>query len=233
MDAGETEQWQGLSSDMDLDGQLTLSDLGLWLYHGFFLPGDYVLASLRANAPGVAEWLEVSPVFHGSAQSALVSAAIWTGGIVLVVAMVKLIRDVDRALTAHVAGLYAGFLQFVRIVRRRLALTWRAYVLERRARLAGSSSLEEVDLSDFEIAVLRSHAHLAPGHIATASDIANVLGVRVSQAQKALDKLKRLSLVDSTFGTSDGEGGYRLTRPGAAFLAVCSRAIVAQLKART
>jgi len=35
--------------------------------------------------------------------------------------------------------------------------------------------------------------------------------------------LKKLSLVERTFGAGDGEDGYRLTRAGEVLLAACSR----------
>jgi DNA-binding IscR family transcriptional regulator len=74
--------------------------------------------------------------------------------------------------------------------------------------------LGELELSDLELEVLRSHAYLAPGFVYTASDIASALGIRRGQARQVLQKLRRLQLLDSALSASDGENGYRLSRPG-------------------
>jgi hypothetical protein len=51
-----------------------------------------------------------------------------------------------------------------------------------------------------------------------------VLRERPAQVEKALQKLKTLSLVDSALGAGDGEDGYKLTQFGAVFLSSHMRA---------
>jgi hypothetical protein len=68
------------------------------------------------------------------------------------------------------------------------------------------------------LAILRAQSRLAPGHVITAVDIANEFGVGQLPAQQALDTLRKLHLVEVSFGTTDGFPGYLLTRPGRVFL---------------
>ena len=136
----------------------------------------------------------------------------------------KLVRDLDRALTAYIGRLYGGLLRTGRMVARRLVIAFRSHQLKRQARLARTEVSEQGELTALELAVLQSHAKLAPGHLLTASGTASALKVCPSHVQQALTRLKTLSLVHRTFGAGDGEDGYRLTRPGEVFLAACSRA---------
>ena len=191
---------------MNADLQSTLVDIALRLYHGFFLPGD-----------------QLSSVSPGSVQSGLISAVVWLGAIVLIVLVYRFVRDVDRALTAFIVRLYEELRRAVRVVTRRLGIAFRSYALERQARLARTEVSELPALTGLQLEVLRSHADLPPGHLLTPSDVASALNMRVSDVERAFGTLKKLSLVERTFGDGDGDG-YRLTRPGEVFLAACSRA---------
>jgi hypothetical protein len=214
---------QTLTSDTSASAQSAVTDFGLWLYHGFFVPGDYVSSILSTHAPRVAQFL--GPVGHGSVLSGLISAVVWLGAIALIVAAWKLVRDIDRALTAFIGRLYQELRRSGRIVARRLAIAFRSRALRRQARLAGTEVSEQPELTALELMVLQSHTKLAPGHLLTASEIASALKVRsTTHVQQALNRLRTLSLVHRTFGAGDGEDGYRLTRPGELFLAACNRA---------
>ena len=199
MTAGSPVVQSGHASDLSAKAQSALIDAGLWLHHGFFAPGDYLLATFNTHAPRVV--------------SGVVSAVVWLGAIVLIVITWKLIRR-----------LYEGVQRTRRIVSTRLGIAFRSYDLKRQARLAKTEVSEQGDLTELELVVLRSHAKLPPGHLSTARSIARALGVRLSHVQKALDKLKTLSLVDRALGAGDGEDGYRLTQFGAVFLSSCMRA---------
>lgn len=219
MTAGSPEMQ---SRPFSVDVQSALIDAALWLYHGFFVPGDQLLSLLSTHAPRVAEFLALDAAGHGSVQSGLISGVVWLGAIILIVGVCKLIRDLDRALTAFARSLYEGLLRTVRVVARRLTIAFRAYALERQARLARTEVSEQGALSGLQLAVLQSHAELRPGHLLTPSDIASALDMRSRDVEQALAMLKKLSLVERTFGAGDGEDGYRLTRPGEVFLAACS-----------
>jgi DNA-binding MarR family transcriptional regulator len=79
-------------------------------------------------------------------------------------------------------------------------------------------------LTALQLDVLRSHVGLSAGHLLTPSDVASALDLRVADVERVLGTLKKLSLVERTFGAGDGEDGYRLTRAGEVLLAASSRA---------
>jgi DNA-binding MarR family transcriptional regulator len=198
---------------MSADLQSALLDIVAWLYRGFFLPGDQLLA----NFPGLYF------ASHGRIVSGLVSAVIWIVAIALLVAIWRFIRDLDRALTAVIVRLYTELQRAVRVVGRRVRLALRSYALEREQRLARPEVAEMPALSGVQLEILQHLAALPPGHLLTPADIANTLGMRLSDVERAAGVLKKLSLVERTFGAGDGEDGYRLTRAGAVLLAACSQ----------
>lgn len=199
---------------MSADLRSALIDLALWLYRGFFLPGDQLLSQF----PGLYF------ASHGQVVSGLVSAAIWLAAIVLIVMTCRFIRDVDLALTAYIVRLYEESQRAVRVIARRASIALRSYALERQARLTRTEVSEQPALSGVQLEILQTHAMLPPGHLLTPNDIANSLEMRVADVERALGALRKLSLVERTFGAGDGEDGYRLTRAGQVLLAACSRA---------
>jgi DNA-binding MarR family transcriptional regulator len=198
---------------MSADLRSALIDIALWLYRGFFLPGDQLLSQV----PGLYF------ASHGHVVSGLVSAAIWLAAIVLIVVVYRVIRDVDRALTAYIVRLYEELQRAVRVVGRRVSIALRSYALERQARLAKTEVSELPALSGVQLEILQSHAALPPGHLLTPNDIADSLEMRLVDVERALGSLRKLSLVERTFGAGDREDGYRLTKAGAVLLAACSR----------
>jgi DNA-binding MarR family transcriptional regulator len=199
---------------MSAELRSALLDIALWLYRGFFLPGEQLLSQF----PGLYF------ASHGRIVSGLVSTAIWLAAIVLIVLMCRFIREVDRTLTAYIVRLYEEMQRAVRVVARRASIALRSYALERQARLTRTEVSELPALSGVQLEILQSHASLPPGHLSTPNDIANSLAMRVTDVERALGALRKLSLVERTFGAGDGEDGYRLTKAGAVFLAACSRA---------
>jgi len=198
---------------MSAELQSALIDIALWLYRGFFLPGDRLLE----NFPGLYF------ASHGRVVSGLVSAAAWFAAIVLVVMIYRFIRDVDRALTAYIVRLYEELRRAVRVVARRSSIALRAYALERQARLTRTEVSELPALTGVQLEILQSHAALPPGHLLTPNDVANSLEMRLVDVERALGALRKLSLLERTFGAGDGEDGYRLTKAGAILLTACSR----------
>ena len=183
------------SRSISADVQSALIDVALWLYHGFFVPGDHLAKSLALNAAG-----------HGSVLSGLISGVVWLAAIVLIVVIYRLIRDLDRALTAFVRSLYEGLQRTGRVVARRLSIAFRSYALERQARLARTEVSEQRALSGLQLAVLQSHAELPPGYLLTPSDLASALDMRAADIEQALATLKKLSLVERTFGRGRRRG---------------------------
>jgi DNA-binding MarR family transcriptional regulator len=212
------------ASDFRAEAQRTLIDAGLWLYQGFFAPGDYLLATLSTHAPRVVQLVGLDAADFGGVLSGVVSAVAWLGAIALIVITWKLIRDICWTAIAFARRVSEGVQRMGRVVSTRLGIAIRSYELKRQARLARAEVSEQGDLTALELQVLRSHAKLPPGHLSTARSIARALGARLSHVQKALDKLKTLSLVDRALSAGDGEDGYRLTQFGAVFLSSCMRA---------
>jgi DNA-binding MarR family transcriptional regulator len=191
---------------MSADLQRALIDIALWLYHGFFLPGD-----------------RLSSVSPGGVVSGLLSAAVWLGAILLIAGVYRLIRDLDRVLTALVVRLHEELQRAWRVVARRLTIAFSSFALERQARLARTEVFEQPALSALQLHVLQSHAGLPPAHLLTPRDLARDLDMRSADVEVVLGTLRKLSLVERTLGADDGEHGYRLTRAGEVFLAASNR----------
>jgi DNA-binding MarR family transcriptional regulator len=199
---------------MSADLQSALIDIALWLYRGFFLPGDQLLS----NFPGLYF------ASHGRVVCGLVSAAVWFAVIVLIVLLYRLIRDLDQALTAYLVRLCQELQCAVRVIARRVSIALRSYAQEREARLAKPEVFEQPALTGVQLEILQTHATLPPGHLLTPHEVAGLLAMRLSDVERALGTLRKLSLVERTFGAGDGEDGYRLTKAGSVLLAACSRA---------
>ena len=209
------------------DIQSALIDVLLWLYQAFFLPGERFLAKFP----------ELDVAGHGRVVSGVLSTAVWTGAgtaamaevpIVLIVTLYRLIRDLDRALTAFVLRLREELQRAWRVAGRRLSIAFRSYALERQARLTRTEVSELPALTGLQLHVLKSLDGLPPAHLLTPRDVGRCLEMRAGDVEKVLGTLRKLSLVDRTLGADDGEDGYRLTRAGEVFLATCNRAQPAQ-----
>lgn len=203
--------------DMNGDGGFTLGDVWLWLLQCFFLPGDYLLWICLTFTPGFARFLELGPADYGGLASGIVSAVFWLVAATFLGASYNVLRSADRAVSAAIARTWSECRRGMRVARIRLACRFRGIKLGLplpRQNAQPEVALDEIELSDLEFEVLRSHAFLAAGYVYTASDIAGSLAVRRSQAQQALDRLKTLGLLESALSASDGESGYRLSRAG-------------------
>lgn len=200
------------------DIQSALIDVVLWLYQAFFLPGERFLAKFP----------ELDVAGHGRVVSGVLSTAVWIGAIVLIVTLYRLIRDLDRALTAFVLRLREELQRAWRVAGRRLSIALRSYALERQARLTRTEVSELPALTGLQLHVLKSLDGLPPAHLLTPRDVGRCLEMRAGDVEKVLGTLRKLSLVDRTLGADDGEDGYRLTRAGEVFLATCNRAQPAQ-----
>jgi DNA-binding MarR family transcriptional regulator len=199
---------------MSADIQSALIEVALWLYHGLLVPGDQLLSRFPA--------LDVAG--DGRFVPGLLSAAVWLGAILLIVWFCRLVRDVDRTLTAFVVRLYEESQRALRVAARRLTIALRSYALERQARATRTEVFEQPALTGLQLEVLQSHVGLPPAHLLTPSDIARTLEMRSADVEQALTQLRKLSLVARSIGAGDGEDGYRLSRAGEVFLAACSRA---------
>jgi hypothetical protein len=71
-----TRQWAFIL-DMNRDGAVNISDVGLWMKWLFFYPGDLIHSALITLAPGVARLLGLSPESYGGWGAGLLSAYVW------------------------------------------------------------------------------------------------------------------------------------------------------------
>lgn len=185
------------------------------LRHWFFLPGDRLLGALLRHASPLARFLGLGADDYGGAASALVAALAWLAALVVLSVAYAAIRDVDAALTRFLARVFAEAKR-----RTRVGAALLAYRLRRRARApegAGIELTEEPALSERELDVLRAHAELPPGAALSVSDVARALGVRPSETEEALARLRRLNLLSVALNGSEGESAYSLTPAGRAF----------------
>jgi hypothetical protein len=85
-------KWQFIERAMDMngDGAVTVSDVGLWAKWMFGLPGDYVLILVMRQFSTVAHFLEVGPALLGGLLSWGISA----------LAGVMLFKMIEEALEA-------------------------------------------------------------------------------------------------------------------------------------
>ena len=198
---------------MSADIQSALIDAALWLYRAFFLPGDRFLAKFP----------ELDVAGHGAVVSGFISFAVWLGALVLLVAVYRFVRDLDRALTAFIRRLYEEMLRAWRVLARRVSIALRSFALERQARLARTEVFEQPALTALQQDVLQTLHGLPPAHFLTPSDIARRFAMSAADVEVVLGTLRKLSLVDRSLGADDGENGYRLTKAGEVLLAASSR----------
>lgn len=195
-----------------------------WLVGTFFVPGDYVLALLLGRAPALAARLGVGEDAFGGLYSALLSAVCWMAALVLLLAGFRAARNGLAVLAGFVRSFLVAARHRQRMIRNRLGTPVRKI---RRSLRPNRTALEEFQIDALQMAIMNQQARLAPGHVITALDVAHDLKVRPGRAQQALDQLKRLHLVEVSFGTTDGYPGYLLTKPGQVFLASYARGAAA------
>ena len=64
-------------ADMNRDGVVTISDVGLWIKWMFFAPGDWCILMLMNYAPSVSMFFELSQSSIYGTASAIISAITW------------------------------------------------------------------------------------------------------------------------------------------------------------
>ena len=87
IEACKSEQMEAgrwfIAPDMNCDGLVTISDVGLWLEWVFFLPGDGLIWFLMQLEP-IATFLEMTSESYGGWGSGLISGAVWLIGATVV-----------------------------------------------------------------------------------------------------------------------------------------------------
>ena len=194
-------------------GTLVLPSFEEW----FYLPGDWVLYLHASRAPAVADLVGVGDPVYGETLAGFLAWSCW---IVLAIGLImatSAVRRFDRALTDRIVGAAVD-------VRRRVRMAvafvqYRAKLRTKRKEPAFEVG-EEPGLSRDEMRVLIVHGKLAPGFALSTSDVAQELGTRRHESRAALDRLKKLKLLQATVGGLDGETAYTLTPAGRSLLQI-------------
>jgi hypothetical protein len=182
----------------------------------FFAPGDYVLSLILEYAPSLARAAGLTTADYGGLVPILFSSLFWLAVLLLLRACYLFVRELFRTVFASIRNACRGVLRVARASRTAIVCLFKRP--NRAARQAALAAIEEIELNDLELAVLRVQGRLAPGYIVTARDVARRLAATGWQVQQALARLRRLQLVDTALGSGDGEEGYRLTSLGKHFV---------------
>ena len=206
-----------LRVDVNGDGTFTISDAFLFVGDAFFVPGDWLIWTIASYAPPVAGFLELGPSAYGGILSGFVSAFAWLAALLLLIIVYGSIRDFDRALTSLIVR---GYNESRRRIRVGTALLgYRLRSLRRRPpKPADVVISQEIDLTAEELAVLQLYADLQSGYVLSESEIAGRLELRRNQVEQALARLRKLGMLETTLGGSEGENAYRLTGAGRGLL---------------
>ena len=194
-------------------GSLVIPSFEEW----FFLPGDWVIYLLSSWTPPVADMLGVSPADYGGTLAGFLAWVCWIVLAIVAIATTSAVRRFDRALTN---GIFDLGLELRRRVR--MALVFVEYRRKARARRKEPTIdvVEEPGLSRDELRVLELHARLSPGFALSTSDVAEELGTRGHEIRAALERLRKLNLLQATVGGHDGETAYTLSAAGRTLLQI-------------
>ena len=183
----------------------------------FFLPGDWFIYLLSSRAPPIAEMLGISPADYGGTFAGFIAWFSWILLAIVAIATTSAVRRFDRALTGGVIG------AVIELRRRwRMALVFAEYRRKLRAQRKEPTIevAEEPGLSRDELRVLELHAKLAPGFALSTRDVAEELNTRGHEIRAALERLRKLNLLNATVGGYDGETAYTLSPAGRTLLQI-------------
>jgi len=203
--------WQPVDWDVNSDGDLTITDIGLWLQHIFFLPGDWLIWACLRYWPEMSRFLEVDARAYGTTISALVSVFAWLAIVVVLMTTSHFLANADRALTRAIRTLYMGIAIKLRVARRLIGERVSRQYDQIRALL---NSSDELELSPEEIRVLKAHAYVRPPATLALSDLVRATGVPRMQAMNIVLRLRDLELLAADQNNGGNERAYSLTPPG-------------------
>lgn len=202
--------------DVNGDGAFTISDVLLWLGNAFFLPGDWLIWTAATYLPAATGFLELGPSAYGGLLSGSISAVAWLVAALIFIIVYGSIREFDRTLTSWIVRGYAEARRKIRVGT--TLLGYRLRSLRRPPKAAPAAVSQEIDLTAAELAVLQLYADVQGGYALAESEIAERLELRKNNAADVLARLRKLGLLETTLGGSDGESAYRLTGAGRGLL---------------
>jgi hypothetical protein len=183
----------------------------------FFLPGDWFIYLLSSRAAPVAELIGVGPSDYGGTFAGFLAWFCWIALAIVAIATTSAVRRFDRALTYGAIDVAMGLRRRVR-----MAFVFAEYRRKHRAQRKEPTIdvTEEPGLSSDELRVLQLHARLSPGFVLSTRDVAEELNKSGHEIRGALERLKKLNLLNATVGGYDGETAYTLSPAGRTLLQI-------------
>ena len=183
----------------------------------FFLPGDWLIYLISSRAPPFAEMLGISPADYGGTFAGFIAWFCWILLAIVAIATTSAVRRFDRVVTGRIID---ACLELRR--RWRMALVFADYRRKLRAQRKEPTIdvAEEPGLSRDELRVLELHAKLSPGFALSTRDVAEELNTRGHEIRAALERLRKLNLLNATVGGYDGETAYTLSKAGRTLLQI-------------
>lgn len=224
MDDDETNFLDSMIERLGVDSPVSLEEVPSLLYELFFLPGEYLIEQILLYSPSTAAYLALSPADSRGLVAVLVSTTVWLIVLWLLFAIYKLFREIVLTIAAWIRRTCMMIVATIRAAHRLVSYRLRRLnPLNWSSRLSSAAIIENIELNDLEMAVLRSYGELPAGYAMTAVDVAAGLRVRVAAAQKTLERLKQMRLIEGTLSTRDGHEAYRSSATGRAFLDAFAR----------
>jgi len=184
-----------------------MKEIGDSIRDVFLLPGDLVMLALAPRLGIIANSGEFL-------LSVSISILLWLLLLIGVWKFVMLGRSIVRRVGVAIRARF--FLLKTKLSRP-------SNLLMPKNRASNSDPEIEVEFDDLDLAVLGSARELSQGFVLSAPDVAAQLKLRPTQVQSSLEKLKINMMLERALGSTDDYENYRLTRAGAAFLAMLHR----------
>ena len=212
---------QGLAEGLADRAPALTASLGDALYQIFCYPGTYVLEQLLIRAPAVVRFAGL-PVDPQHPLTVGVAAATWFAAIFALLSIYRVAREAYFTILGYAGRLHQGYLRIGRTAARRSTIAARRPGRQRTDHVVEPTISEEVQLGELEYAVLHVQADAGRTAALSATDIAEALNVRMSQAKRSIEVLLMLQLLAIAPRPGRRETVYRLTPHGEGFLAACS-----------
>jgi hypothetical protein len=209
--------WYPFVLDVNGDGQFTISDLGMWLQHAYFLPGDWIIWCTLTYSPTISRFFEIGVSDYRSTLSALLSVFVWLAVMLLIMLTSHFLMRVDRAITGAMVRLREACLLRFRITRRLISSKLRQAMNDRKADARADAS-EEAQLTAEEFEVLKAHADAEPPAALPVSAVVRATALSGDKVNRILVRLKDLELLRPQALEGGKEPAYALTKPGRAFV---------------
>lgn len=202
--------------DLNGDRRVSLEEVAGWFAHLLFLPGDLAI-ELLLSVPALASFLDLGPSSYGGVASKTVSILFWIAALLICGAVWSKLRDLDRELTAWIAGRWEAGVRMLR-VQRRLISSWIGMHLQRRRQHEEAITVTEFVLPQLEARVLGCYSGIKDARMLAAAEVSSMLGISMANTQKALLSLVRYRFVQVADDTDESAPVFEITRAGQVYL---------------